>query len=265
MEVLVLDPLLGARLANSMKVWCVAIGVVLLTACQVQTDNSTAYDASLYGPPTIAPGSSQNFTSAQALIVQNCATCHEHSSWSTYQEQDYINNGYVVAGNLSGSAIWTNLAANGGEMPQGGSLSASQVDVLQTWILGISNNGGTQSSSFLQTQAAMQVLSVSCISCHNVSQTSTSSGATVPAFASAVTSFISSGDELAVNQFFAGGVSNLVTEGNASQSWLIESLIGYGTIGTMPYAGTSPHYTSGTPLSASDEQALEDWINGMSQ
>jgi mono/diheme cytochrome c family protein len=103
--------------------------------------NSSTYDAKTYGS---ADGSAQ-FLAAQAIIKSNCASCHtrpSHQAWAGYSENDYINQGLIKAGNLSGSTLYTKILGNRtstpGNMPDGGTpLTSDQLTAIENWILNI--------------------------------------------------------------------------------------------------------------------------------
>lgn len=103
--------------------------------------NSSTYDATAYGS---ADGSPQ-FLAAQAIIKTSCAGCHtrpSHQAWAGMNEQDYINQGLIKPGNLSGSTLYTKILGNRtstpGNMPDGGTpLTANELTTLENWILNI--------------------------------------------------------------------------------------------------------------------------------
>lgn len=103
--------------------------------------NSSTYDATTYGSAT---GSAQ-FLAAQAIIKENCASCHtrpSHQAWAGLSEADYISQGLVKAGSLTGSMLYTKILGNStgiaGNMPDGGTpLTADQLTTIETWILNI--------------------------------------------------------------------------------------------------------------------------------
>ncbi|HEY8270325.1 MAG TPA: hypothetical protein VIG33_05510 [Pseudobdellovibrionaceae bacterium] len=103
--------------------------------------NSSTYDATTYG----ASDGSVKFLAAKEIIKTNCATCHtraSHQAWAGMNEQDFISQGLVVAGNFSGSLLYTKIQGNRtstpGNMPEGGTLlSGAELTVIEDWILGI--------------------------------------------------------------------------------------------------------------------------------
>ncbi len=103
--------------------------------------NSSTYDATTYGS---ADGSPQ-FLAAQVVIKENCASCHtrpSHQAWAGMSEKDYISQGLIKAGNLTGSTLYTKILGNRtstpGNMPDGGTpLTADQLTTIENWILNI--------------------------------------------------------------------------------------------------------------------------------
>jgi uncharacterized membrane protein len=103
--------------------------------------NSSTYDANTYGNAT----GSSNFLAAKTVINENCATCHTHpthQAWAGMSEQQFIQQGLVVAGNLAGSQLYTKIQGNRttvpGNMPDGGApLTPDQITTIETWILNI--------------------------------------------------------------------------------------------------------------------------------
>lgn len=103
--------------------------------------NSSTYDATTYGS---ADGSAQ-FLAAQAIIKANCASCHtrpSHQAWAGMSEKDYITQGLIKAGNLTGSTLYTKIQGNRtstpGNMPDGGTpLTSDQLTTIENWILNI--------------------------------------------------------------------------------------------------------------------------------
>jgi len=103
--------------------------------------NSSTYDATSYGS---ADGSPQ-FLAAQAIIKADCAACHtrpSHQAWAGMSEADYINQGLIKPGNLSGSSLYTKILGNRtsipGNMPDGGTpLTAEELTTIENWILNI--------------------------------------------------------------------------------------------------------------------------------
>ena len=104
--------------------------------------NSSTYDASTYGAG--ATGTAQ-FIAAQAIIRENCASCHtrpSHQAWAGMSEADFVSQGLIVGRSLTGSMLYTkilgNRAGTPGNMPDGGTpLTSDQLTVLETWILSV--------------------------------------------------------------------------------------------------------------------------------
>lgn len=92
-------------------------------------------------PVPIAGGSSQ-FAAAKAIIDNNCIGCHSSSNNGNFKnlsEAQFLQNGLVVSKNLAGSKIYYRLvgATTGpgpANMPDGGALSANEVDAIALWI-----------------------------------------------------------------------------------------------------------------------------------
>ncbi len=103
--------------------------------------NSSTYDAATYGSAT----GSAKFLAAKQIINTSCASCHtraSHQAWAGMSEQDFITQGLVKVGNLSGSTIYTKILGNRtstpGNMPDGGTpLTATELTTIEDWILGI--------------------------------------------------------------------------------------------------------------------------------
>ncbi|WP_413581179.1 hypothetical protein [Bdellovibrio sp. HCB288] len=120
----------------------IVLGLALLAPLSCgQSYNSSYYDADIYGE---GGGGTPAFQAAQAILRTECATCHtqaSHQSWGNISEAQFIALGLVSPGNLSGSQIYTKLRGNSvnstGNMPPSYSLSNSQIQTIETWILGI--------------------------------------------------------------------------------------------------------------------------------
>jgi uncharacterized membrane protein len=229
-----------------------------LISCKVQTDNSVNGDATVFG--VAAPVGSNLFEQVNGIVQQNCATCH--NAFPSYSQEQWIANGYVVAGDPTASLMFQKIRGaipgGSGDMPQGGQLSASEISTIQNWIESINapapsptpssssgGGGGGGLTAAQRTTAALAVIQTSCASCHGVTQTAISAdyaGATVPAFAAFTTDA----------QFVVGG---MVTEGQPSESWLYEALLTYGTINLMPEGGPA--------LSAGSSATLNNWITNI--
>lgn len=95
-------------------------------------------------------GSMERFTAAKNVLTQRCTTCHDGSAATNFNlnsERDFINNGLVVAGSLSGSKViyrTRNYTVNNGlqNMPPTGNtaLTSAEYAILTNWV---SNIGST--------------------------------------------------------------------------------------------------------------------------
>jgi mono/diheme cytochrome c family protein len=107
-----------------------------LTSCVGQTINSNTFDDSTYAPPAYDTNTTEGKN--LAILQSQCATCHAHAEWSSFTSaQDYINYGYIVEGDSSSSFIITRLKNEGGNMPQGSSMSDADYQSLKSWIDGM--------------------------------------------------------------------------------------------------------------------------------
>ncbi len=100
-----------------------------LSAC-LQTENSSSLDDAM------ASGGSPEFQAARTVLSQSCTGCHDYH---TKTEAELVAAGLVVAADPEASEIYYRLVGSTGlqgpkDMPQGGSLSSSDVEVISTWI-----------------------------------------------------------------------------------------------------------------------------------
>lgn len=74
------------------------------------------------------------FAAAYQVLQTQCMACHAWSSYNTSAK--WIDSGYVVQGNYSGSPVISILKNYGGTMPKDPypTLSASDIASLQAWI-----------------------------------------------------------------------------------------------------------------------------------
>jgi uncharacterized membrane protein len=125
------------------KLWTAGLATLTLLsplACG-KVYNSSTYDATIYG----SASGSVKFLAAKEIIKTSCANCHTHAShqaWAGMSEQDFITQGLVLAGDLSGSTLYTKILGNRtstpGNMPDGGTpLTATELTTIEDWILGI--------------------------------------------------------------------------------------------------------------------------------
>lgn len=94
--------------------------------------------------PIPTPNASQRFNSAYSILTAKCLSCH--GNFGTYTTETlWINNSYVVARSLAQSKVYfrltgANLGIASENMPQGSTLSSSEMATLRAWI---ENIGGT--------------------------------------------------------------------------------------------------------------------------
>ncbi|RYZ64867.1 MAG: hypothetical protein EOP09_15255 [Proteobacteria bacterium] len=203
---------------------------------------------------------------AQRIMATSCATCH--SSYANMTDAQWIAQGLIIAGDATNSVLLKRTRGAGTDsqanMPPGVTLSAQELDALREWI----NRSGESESSDpngdgttvvdtagpARLAAVLQVLTTnstatgkSCVSCHNVARTATStdfSGQAVPLFANFTrdSEFVTSG---------------LIQPGIAARnSWIYRVLRNHGDIGTMPKSDS-------TGISTADAEAIEAWIEQM--
>ena len=106
-----------------------------------QNYNSNSFDADRYGPEVeidISSPEGSRFAAAYNLLDSQCIKCHDgtHSFWAGFTtEQDWIDVGYVNAGDFDNSFIIKRLKNYGSDMPQGGQeLTDNEIEILQEWI-----------------------------------------------------------------------------------------------------------------------------------
>ena len=81
-------------------------------------------------------GLQASFQSVSGILANNCLGCHSANQASggvvldTYD--DLISSGVVVPGNVDASSLY--LAVASGRMPQVGSLSSAEIDMIRRWI-----------------------------------------------------------------------------------------------------------------------------------
>ncbi|WP_413294339.1 hypothetical protein ACLSU7_04425 [Bdellovibrio sp. HCB185ZH] len=119
------------------------LGLALLTPLSCgKAYNSSSYDADIYGE---GGGGTPAFQAAQAILRDRCATCHtqaSHQTWGNISEAQFIAQGLVSPGSLSGSQLYTKIAGNstgipGNMPPSGGNLSSTELQTIEMWILNI--------------------------------------------------------------------------------------------------------------------------------
>ena len=109
-------------------------GLLLLslnfTNC-LQTENSSSVDTTITGSP--------EFLAARTVLVNNCINCHIGHDFHLLYEEDFIERGYVEPGDFLNSPIYYRLEGSLGSegpknMPEGGTLSASDIQTIQVWL-----------------------------------------------------------------------------------------------------------------------------------
>jgi hypothetical protein len=98
----------------------------------------TVFDGSGSGTTTQDP----LFVAAKAVIDANCTGCHSSASNGDFRNMTVskaVQNGWIVPGNPTSSPLYYRLVGSSGSngpknMPQGGSLSASDVQAISDWI-----------------------------------------------------------------------------------------------------------------------------------
>ena len=81
--------------------------------------------------------SDPNFAPAQNVIQAKCHSCH--SAWSGVSANYYFSSGLAVKGQAENSTLYYRLTGSTGSsgpktMPTSGSISASEADLIKTWI-----------------------------------------------------------------------------------------------------------------------------------
>lgn len=102
----------------------------LLTNC-LQTENSSSVDVGITGTP--------EFMAARTILLNNCTNCHIGHDFHLLYEDQLVDRGDVVPGDFLNSPIYYRLAGSLGsegpkDMPEGGALSGSDLQTIQTWI-----------------------------------------------------------------------------------------------------------------------------------
>lgn len=119
---------------------CLILLSILSVSC-LQTYNSSTSDPTRYGGGIGGDGTpgGQRFADAYAIIQNECLGCHNHGFENFTTQQQFIDSGYVVAGDRTGSIFYLALRGNDlqtgrQDMPQGGALSATELTTIRTWI-----------------------------------------------------------------------------------------------------------------------------------
>ena len=103
----------------------------------LQTENSNSADDS-YG------GGTPEFVAAKSVLRTNCTTsCHQHQ-FETQSEAELIAQGYIIAGDPSGSSLYYRIKGSTGgpggaskDMPTDKEISNSDLTIIEDWILSI--------------------------------------------------------------------------------------------------------------------------------
>ncbi len=168
---------------------------------------------------------------------------------------------YIVVGDPNCSRVFYRISGSGAacadlagvaqDMPRGDLLSAGEMATLSQWITELGQDDSDDDSddddvesaptASERTAAAVAVIALRCAGCHNVDQTAVvgRTGSTVPAF--------SAFDE---NGEFVG--ADLVSPGNAEESWIFQALKTYGDYNIMPKAESA--------IPESEAEILRTWI-----
>ena len=119
----------------SVRKLAVATVLVCVTTACMQTENSSSQDAEVYSELEGRPG----FTAARAIFTQNCSGCH---AYHTMSEDQMVASGVLKIGDPANSKLYYRLTGSAEgpgpkNMPTGGSLSANDLRLVQTWIKGL--------------------------------------------------------------------------------------------------------------------------------
>lgn len=115
--------------------------VLLLGACQDY--NSNSFDKTRFSKVNLV--GSSGFSSAYYILQQRCTNCHTstiHNPWGSYtNEQDWIDRGYVTAGDPDSSKVIFRIINHGGtdsDMPKDmGPLPNDEYQDLVDWVTNI--------------------------------------------------------------------------------------------------------------------------------
>lgn len=247
--------------ASIFRIFSAVAVMCLLSSCQFQVENSSSNDEFVYGEEDNgnSGGSSDRFGAARTILRRNCASCH--GEFATYTESDFLRTGYVIARSSSQSILFTKLqnAGYGGNMPPSSALSPEDIVTIRDWIdhISNSNSGGTTGGAgdaASRRQAAFAVLNTKCKTCHTVARIATSnqySGRALPAWGN----FLNDSSD---NNFVT---TDLVFPGMPTQSWLYRALKTYGDL--TGGVGFELMPVSGAAITATEEQAVREWIIGI--
>ena len=114
---------------------------VFFCGCNNTVLNSNSGDETKY---RVTYDGGSKFQKIMPIIVTKCASCHEHSAWQDYSEDDFIDEGLVVNSNSAASPLYYRLSnalvgAGPRNMPQGGesALTDDEISKLEDWINGL--------------------------------------------------------------------------------------------------------------------------------
>ena len=229
----------------------IAFVLTALGGC-FQVINSTSNDDTRFKSAGETKTGSVRFLAANAVIAQKCATCHTstvHETWGDLSEADWVARASVVPGDPTNSALLKRLKNNGGDMPQGAAaLSETELAELTDWISNIdhastgggggSGGGGNGAAAAAQQrfQAVRVIIANQCLGCHGTGSINTN---------------FTSTDERTYT-------APLVVNGSPATSEFYKRLTKTpGDSLFMPQGGS--------PLNASDLQAISDWITNKAQ
>ncbi len=113
--------------------------LLVLTSCQLQTQNSVSGDKDRFGGNGTDPLSndiSPEFKEVLETLQKRCTSCH--ASYAHFSENEWQRNGYVTPGSARTSLLYMRLrgAGAGGKenMPQDGPLTPDQLAAFYNWI-----------------------------------------------------------------------------------------------------------------------------------
>lgn len=112
---------------------CLLILLLFLTACKLQTENSSVNDEDIYG---FSGTGSVEYRAARSVLSKKCAGCHNYSSMT---EAEMLAAGLIVQGSAVASKIYYRLAGSTGgggpkNMPVSSTLSSTDVNTIYVWI-----------------------------------------------------------------------------------------------------------------------------------
>lgn len=94
--------------------------------------NSNSSDRARFGPLTL-DNSDPRFAGAYQVLSMKCTWCHSHSAWASYTSNElWISSRKVLKNDASNSPII--LQIQSGAMPQSGTMSNSETQILIDWI-----------------------------------------------------------------------------------------------------------------------------------